>query len=239
MASTNRLKGLVLDLRYANGQDYKAAAILADQFFSKQEPLIDWGDGLQKGTSKTNAVELPMAILVNRGTSGAAEAVAGILRQAQLGLILGTNTAGNAAIAREFALSTGQRVRVASTPIKLADGKPFPSSGLKPDIYVDVNPEDELVWFDDSFKVLNKPITRITNGATNELSSSSTNRGPRRRLNEAELVRMLKEGLNPETELGSAAKEVERNKGLVSDPVLARALDLLKGLTVVQQFRSS
>jgi hypothetical protein len=239
MASTNRLKGVVLDLRYADGQDYKVAAALADQFFTKEEPLVDWGEGLQKASSKTNAIELPMAILVNHGTSGAAEALAGILRQAQLGLILGTNTAGNAAIAREFALSTGQRVRVASTPIKFADGKPFPGSGLKPDIYVDVNPEDELAWFDDSFKVLNKPVVRASSGASNELSSVSTNRSPRRRLNEAELVRMLREGLNPETELGSAAREVERSKGLVSDPVLARALDLLKGLTVVQQFRSS
>ena len=50
---------------------------------------------------------------------------------------------------------------------------------------------------------------------------------------------MLREGLNPENETGTGAREIERAKGIVGDPVLARALDLLKGLTVVQQFRSS
>jgi len=238
MASTNRLKGLIVDLRYSQGQDYAGAAALADRFFSKEEPLMDWGEGIKKASTKTNALELPITILVNRKTSGAAEAFAAILRQAQMGLIIGTNTAGNAAIAKEFALSTGQRVRVATTPIKLADGKPFPASGLKPDIYVEVNPEDELAWFEDAYKVVGKPTARLASTATNELSAASTNR-PRRRLNEAELVRMLRDGLNPDNELGSAARELERAKGIVGDPVLARALDLLKGLTVVQQFRSS
>ena len=239
ITSTNRIKGLIVDLRYSDGQDYKVAAGLADRFISREEPLIDWGQGVEKSEAKTNAVELPTAILVNHGTSGAAEALAGILRQAQVGLIIGTNTAGNAAMAREFALSTGQHLRVASSPIKIGDGKTFPSAGLKPDIFVEVNPEDEAVWFEDSFKVLSKPVVRASAAGTNELTNLSTNRSARRRLNEAELVRLLREGLNPETEAGSAAREVERAKGLVSDPVLARALDLLKGLTVVQQFRSS
>jgi hypothetical protein len=239
MASTNRLKGLVVDLRYSEGQDYAGAAALADRFFSKEEPLMDWGEGVKKASTKTNALELPMTILVNRKTSGAAEAFAAILRQAQMGLIIGTNTAGNAAIAKEFELSTGQHVRVATTPIKLGDGKPFPAGGLKPDIYVEVNPEDELAWFEDAYKVVSKPTARLSSTATNEVSAASTNRSRRPRLNEAELVRMLREGLNPENELGSAARELERAKGIVGDPVLARALDLLKGLTVVQQFRSS
>lgn len=238
-SSTNRLKGIVLDLRYADGQDYKAAAMLADCFFSREEALIDWGEGLQRATAKTNALQLPLAVLINGKTSGAAEAVAGILRQGQVGLIIGTNSAGNAAIGREFTLSTGDRLRVATTPIKFADGKAFPTSGLKPDIYVDVDPADELVWFDDSFKVPAKPLAKIMSTGTNETALASTNRSSRRRLNEAELVRMLKEGINPENEVASGAREMERAKGLVSDPVLARALDLLKGLTVVQQFRSS
>jgi C-terminal processing protease CtpA/Prc len=240
MASTNRIKGLIVDLRYSQGDDYAGAAALADRFFSKDEPLLDWGEGMRKSTAKTNALDLPVALLVNQKTSGAAEAFAAILRQAQIGVLIGTNTAGNAAIAKEFVLSTGQRVRVASTPIILANNKSFPSEGLKPDIFVSVNPDDELAWFDDAYKVLSKPTARVNPAnATNDVASLSTNRLHRPRLNEAELVRMLKEGLNPENELGSAAREIERARGIVGDPVLARALDLLKGLTVVQQFRSS
>jgi hypothetical protein len=240
MASTNRLKGLIVDLRYSDGHDYAAAVALADRFFSKDEPLMDWGDGMKRASAKTNALALPITLLVNRKTAGAAEAFAAILRQAQVGLIIGTNTAGNAAIAKEFALSTGQHIRVATTPVKLGDGKAFPSSGLKPDIYVEVNPEDELAWFEDSYKVFAKPTAQvIPANQTNELTTAALTRRPRPRLNEAELVRMLREGLNPDNEVGSAARELEKARGIVGDPVLARALDLLKGLTVVQQFRSS
>ena len=241
LASTNHLKGLIIDIRFSQGHDYSGAAALADAFFSKKEPLLDWGEGTRNASEKTNALELPVAILVNGKTSGAPEAFAAILRQGQIGLIIGTNTAGQAAIAKEFTLSTGQRLRVATTPIKLANGKPFPASGLKPDIYVEVSPEDELAWFEDAFKVLSKAaIARASAAsATNELALRSTNRGPRPRLNEAELVRMAREGLHPENETASGMREIERAKGIVGDPVLARALDLLKGLTVVQQLRSS
>ena len=60
----------------------------------------------------------------------------------------------------------------------------------------------------------------------------------RRRLNEAELVRMLREGQTPEEEQAMTRREAEPGPPLVHDPVLARAIDLLKGLQVVQQFRS-
>jgi len=245
LASTNRLKGLVVDVRYSAGQDYDQAAAMADWFFSKDDALIDWGEGLKKSTSKTNALELPLTVLVNHKTSGAAEAFAAILRQAQIGVVIGTNTAGDAAISKEFALSNGERLRVATAPIKLANGKEFPMAGLKPDIFVEVNPEDELAWLEDAYKVVGKSTARtpgLTNGALppDIAGAFSTNRAGRRRLNEAELVRMLREGFNPENETALGAKEFsDRAKGLVSDPVLGRALDLLKGLTVVQHFKSS
>jgi hypothetical protein len=60
----------------------------------------------------------------------------------------------------------------------------------------------------------------------------------RRRLNEAELVRMMREGQNIEQEPTLGLKESDPSRPLVHDPALARAIDLLKGLSVVQQFRS-
>ena len=241
MASTNRITGLIVDLRYSKGDDYAAAVSLADLFFSKSEPLIDWGEGMKKSTVKTNALEIPVALLVNRKTSGAAEAFAAILREGQLGVIIGSDTAGNASISKEFVLTSGQKIRVATTPVTLtAERKVFPTGGLKPDIAVEVNPDEELAWMEDSYKVVAKANSRAGTsvGGTNDVAGLTTSR-PRRRLNEAELVRMLREGINPEVELGSGAKEIEKAKGIVGDPVLARALDLLKGLATVQQFRSS
>lgn len=240
LAATNRLKGLVLDLRFADGTDYSAAVALADRFFAAEQPLADWGDGWKKSTAKTNSIALPVAILVNRHTSGAAEALAGILRHCEIGLLIGTNTAGQASMAKEFSLKTGQRLRLAVAPLKVGDGKELPFTGIKADIEVDVSPEDELAWYEDAYKNLQKSLRTAAN-ANSETNSASTNRAGRRRINEAELVRMSKEGQNPDREpalTNAPGRTFEPPPQVINDPALARALDLLKGLAVVQQFRA-
>jgi hypothetical protein len=127
-------------------------------------------------------------------------------------------------------------VRVAIAPVKVAKDKELPASGLKPDILVDVSPEDESVWFQDAYKLLPK-AGRLT-GGTNSLNLQVTNR-PSRRLNEAELVRLRREGLLPDAEPTNApTRRNEPAPPIIHDPALARAIDLLKGLAVVQQFRS-
>ena len=59
----------------------------------------------------------------------------------------------------------------------------------------------------------------------------------RRRLNEAELVRLQREGINPDADVVAKTPKEEMNRTMVNDPALARALDLLKGIAVVQQQR--
>src|SRR6185503_15236598 len=96
MASTNSLTGLVLDLRYAGGFDYSAAAATADLFVNAARPLLNWGNGVVSSQEKTNAIQVPVAVLVNGRTAGAAEALAAALRETGSGLILGGKTAGQA-----------------------------------------------------------------------------------------------------------------------------------------------
>jgi hypothetical protein len=238
LAMTNKLKGLVLDLRFAGGQDYAAAATTADWFFNAEQPLIDWGEGTKRSTAKSNAVSVPLALLVNQKTTGAAEALAGILRFADVGLLIGATTSGQASMAKEFGLQNGQRLRIAVAPVQVGSGQTLPHTGLKPDIQVEVSPDDELAWFDDAYKVLSKPRRGAVAGttATNEVNLTSTNRASRRRINEAGLVRMLKEGQDIES--NTTPRDTDPAPPVINDPALARAIDLLKGLTVVQQFRS-
>ena len=240
MTATNRLKGLVLDLRFAGGQDYAAAAAVADAFFATEKPLLDWGEGMFRSKAKTNAITLRVALLVNRQTTGAAEALAGILRQADIGLLIGANTAGQASIAKEFPLKTGQRLRIATAPIKLGNGEPTSSEGLKADIRVAVSGEDERAYCEDAYKVLQK-VASTPSGAmslTNTAHLTVTNRAIRRRINEADLVRLSKIGQTPDDEFATGpAHDSEPVKPIVHDPALARAIDLLKGLAVVQAGR--
>ncbi len=237
LRSTNKLKGLILDLRYAGGSDYPAAIALADRFLTTEQPLADWGEGWKKSTTKTNAITLPVTLLVNHRTTGTAEALAGMMRHRDIGLLLGTNTAGQASMTRLFPLKNGREIRIAVAPLKVADGRELPRTGLKPDITVTVAPDDEQAWYADAFKVLAKPVQAAT--ATNDLSQTDTNKNSRRRINEAELVRQSREGKRPDNEIIAAQPTPpEPSAPVIHDPVLARALDLLKGLAVVQQFRA-
>ncbi len=237
LESSNRLKGLVLDLRFATGQDYGAAAALADWFFATEQPLLDYGEGVKKSTVKTKNFTRPLAILINGRTAGAAEAFVGILRQAEIGVSIGSPTAGLASMAKQFTLTSGQQLRVAVAPIKVGNGQPIPLTGIKPDIALPVTLQEETVYMEDPYR----DITRLarssrTAGVTNQLTAS-TNR-PRTRINEAELVRMLKEGENFDGESNSLARGTESVLPVIHDPALVRALDLLKGLSVLRQART-
>ena len=143
---------MILDLRYAAGDDYAAAAATAELFIKKEQPLLDWGTGMVRSKDKSDAISLPVAVLVNRQTAGAAEALAAVLRETGSGLILGDRTAGQAMIAQEFPLKNGERLRIATAPIQLGDGSALSEQGLKPDITVEVTPADERAYYADAYK---------------------------------------------------------------------------------------
>jgi hypothetical protein len=228
LASSNRLRGLILDLRGASGQDYAAAAAVADKFLASELPLLIWAGGKATSTIKTNAWLKPVAVLVNEQTSASAEALAAVLRQSRVALVLGQPTAGRARTMKEFRLSNGQPMWIASEPVRLGDGLPL-DEPVKPDITVPTSREQELQWLDDPFRKAGAAAKTIVSSAA------------RRRINEAELVRQQREGKTPDEEFTAepaASKEAtEPEKPVVQDPVLARALDLLKGLAVIQPQR--
>jgi peptidase S41-like protein len=233
---TNKFKGLVLDLRYSAGDDYLAAAAAADLFVRKEQTLLFWGTKAVQSKEKKDAITIPVAVLVNKQTAGAPEALAAIMRQTGSGLILGSVTAGRAMVAQEFPLKDGERLRIATSPIVMGDGSSVSSQGLRPDIPVEVNSADERAYFADAFRVIPR-----TNSGSSALSATNlagtTNRNVRRpRFNEAELVRERREGAS--LDLDESDKESEPDKPVVHDPVLARALDLLKGLAVVRHSTS-
>lgn len=232
-SASNRLAGVVLDLRYAGGEDYAAAAAVADLFLTEEKPLLDWGKGSARSEKKFSVLRLPVAVLANRETQGAAEALAALLREAGAGLILGSRTAGRARVWEEFPLRNGQRLRIAGAPVKLGDGTPLPEDGLKPDIEVAVAPQQERALYENPYG---------TPGDTNLLASAAgetgmdTNRAVRRfRPTEADLVRARREGRSLTNE--PPAREPSPPRPVIRDPVLARAVDLIKGLAVVRATR--
>jgi hypothetical protein len=234
LGATNQLKGLALDLRFAAGTDYAAAAATCDLFLSKERPLLNWGAGLTQSKPKNDALTTPVAVLVNQRTAGAAEALAAVLRQTGTGLILGSRTAGEAMMEQEFPLKNGDRLRIATASVRLGDGSTL-AEGVLPDIVVAVSPADERAYYADAFRVMPpRGLMGIAPGATN--SAAGTNSPRRPQFNEAQLVRERRESANPEADV-PPLRNPEPEKPQVRDPALARALDLLKGLALVRPAR--
>jgi len=225
----SKIKGLVLDLRFAGGFDYAAAAKLADSFLSSDHPLLDWQTGSAHATLKADAITVPVAILVNARTVGAAEALAAVLRDSEVGLILGGQTAGQASIFREFPLRDGGKLRVAVAPVSFGAGKTLPH-GVTPDIAIDPNLEDERSYLQDPFKVLRTPPAAKMDAAARAFAEEP-------RMNEVELIREHRDGAVPDQTPIRNMPDVAQPPPVIADPALARALDLLIGLAVVQPNR--
>jgi hypothetical protein len=228
LAGTNKIAGVVLDLRFADGSDDTAAQTAAKLFTAKK------------------IIAGPLAVLVNGETRGAAEALAAALHQAGAGLIIGSPTAGGATAFREFSLSNGERLRVAAVPA--SSGGPM-ISRVQPDIAVTVTAGDERALFDN-------PYRTIVTGNTNS-SPASTNFLPyvdhtseadlvRQRQKDGKLIKMpmSREDLMREKSDGSGddeesspARAAEPQKPVIRDPVLARAVDLVKGVAIIRESR--
>lgn len=213
--------GLVLDLRFATGAEYGAAASAADLLAQPGVPLIDWGNGTAVAGGKAQPWELPVAVLVNRETRGAAEALAAAIRSAHAGLVIGTPTAGKAAIFRDVPLPGGLRLRLASSPVRVGDGKVIGPEGVQPDIAVRTVASNERIFLEDPFAVIGAKSGSEAGAITNTVTV-------RRRVTEADLVRQRR------GETNAAPAPAPDTAKVIRDPVLARAVDLLRGLAALK-----
>jgi len=157
--------------------------------------------------------------------------LAAVLRDAGVALIFGNRTAGRAMVTRDFPLSNGDVLRISVAPLKLGSGAELGAEGVQPDILVAVRPADEQLYYEDAHRLIVR--TNLPSGM-GTLALAPTNRPTRKiRFGEAELVRERQEGLTLESE--PAAPDREPAEPTVNDPVLARAIDVIKGLAVVRQ----
>lgn len=227
LTATNQIAGVTLDLRFADGNDYAAAGAAADLFVTKKMPLLKWDNEVEESHPAREPISGPLMVLINARTSGAAEALAAVLREAGAGLIIGNPAAGLAMTTRDFPLENGEQLRIATSPVRLGDGATI--SHVSPDITVGASLADERAYLKNPYAMLaqNDNLSTIN---TNDFLAFVDH------TSEADLVRQkLKDG----DDVGATAPP--RHKGpqkpVIQDPVLARALDLIKGLAIVHEDR--
>lgn len=130
------LRGMILDLRHVSGTHYESIVEIVGFFTSRVMPLIDWGEGMKSIQPQSILLKTPLIALIDETTMGAGEALAAAIRSAQLGLLVGRPTAGDAHRFEEVALKSGQILRLASGAIEMANGELLGTKGVHPDIVV-------------------------------------------------------------------------------------------------------
>ncbi|HVL26374.1 MAG TPA: S41 family peptidase [Thermomicrobiales bacterium] len=144
-AESRGATGLVLDLR---GR-HPAAAVAAQEVLARfldpdvgpamyeditpgrggEEPLPILGDGATK-------TDLPLVVLVDRGTASASEIVAGALKDYNRALVIGERTYGKGSVQRIFSFSDGSTLRVTVAEWFTPSKGRIQEEGIRPDLEV-------------------------------------------------------------------------------------------------------
>jgi carboxyl-terminal processing protease len=139
------LTGLILDLRSNPGGLFDEAVATASQFLRGGNVLLE-KDATGKITpvpveSGGIAFAIPMAVLINSGTSSGAEIVAGALQDAHRASLVGEKTFGTGTVLEPFPLSDGSAVLLAIKEWLTPAGRVIWHRGISPNIVVTLPPD--------------------------------------------------------------------------------------------------
>lgn len=141
------MKGMVLDLRDDPGGYLEVAVNIAGWFFDKGAPVVSEkfrnGDETKFTANGTAAFkDLPMVVLVNKGSASASEILAGALRDNRDIKLIGDTTFGKGTVQDLEPLKDGSQIKMTIAKWVMPKGGIIEQNGLKPDIEVKITDQD-------------------------------------------------------------------------------------------------
>lgn len=129
--------GIVVDLRNNPGGSVESAAKVLDLLLPAGNTVSSRdksGKVTVEYTSKTGEVDLPVSVLMNGSTYGAAEIFAADIRDFKKGLLVGEKTAGYGTKDEAVPLSDGSAMILSVADYLTVGGETFQGTGIKPDV---------------------------------------------------------------------------------------------------------
>ena len=140
-------KALILDVRSNGGGTLTAVHKMLDYLLpdtdaeGEERVVVSLTDKRNNVTQYTcsdeHEVDLPMAVLTNRGTASAAELFAAALRDCVGAKLVGKTTYGKGVAQESVLLKDGSAVKLTSSAFLPPSGKSFDGVGLVPDLETD------------------------------------------------------------------------------------------------------
>ncbi len=149
--------GVILDLRATAGGDDKEAAQLANLFLDSGTIATLQGQKFEKETFSANpkdaVTRLPLVAIVNQGTAGAAEIVAGAIADNHRGAVVGTKTFGHSSFQKIIPMDDGAALLISVAKYRTPSGAEIQDNGIKPTVEV-LQASEELFNPDDDTEVV-------------------------------------------------------------------------------------
>jgi carboxyl-terminal processing protease len=138
---------ILLDLRDVSGGDPEEGLRLAN-FFINQGTLASLeGQKFPRQTFPADPAKyltsVPVAVLVNRGTYGAAELTASAIEGAKRGDVVGERTFGGASVQKTIDLPDGSALLLTVAKYEGPDGKKIQDEAVVPNVQVGQTPDDD------------------------------------------------------------------------------------------------
>jgi carboxyl-terminal processing protease len=146
-------KKLVLDLRYNSEGDEEEGVATANLFLGKGTIGSLQGQKVDKVTytadPQKKITDLPVAVLVNRGTAGPAELVASAMLDNSRGDVVGDKTFGEGSVQKLIEVPDGSALILSVAKYYTSSGKVIQDTGVTPNIPVASNDDIVAVSEDD------------------------------------------------------------------------------------------
>lgn len=138
--SGGRIKGLIFDLRNNPGGYLEGSVFIGSEFIKSGLVVSQVNsDGSRQDypvDRPGKIYDIPMVVLINKGTASAAEIVSGALRDHKRAKLVGETTFGKGSVQTPQDLAGGASLHVTTGKWLLPNGSSINKEGIKPDIEV-------------------------------------------------------------------------------------------------------
>ncbi|MDR3326096.1 MAG: S41 family peptidase [Rhodospirillaceae bacterium] len=238
--SNGNLQGFILDLRNNPGG-------LLDQAINVSSDFLDKGEVVSTRSRRPEETKhyasngkdlidgLPLVVLINDGSASASEIVAGALQDHRRAILLGTKSFGKGSVQTIIPLKDHDAMVLTTARYYTPLGRSIQAVGIEPDIKVLPYNDESLNLISDHFNRSEASLPRALKNNTNLTSTESDNKSKvdnKDKIdNKAKVEKVLQNNTTLPLVPSSLTDDGTKMLDLVTDCQLARAMDLVHGLS--------
>ncbi len=155
------VEALILDLRSNPGgilqESVEVSSIFADEGTVLSIKQRDGQEHIYQVNDNRMTTDLPVLVLVNRGSASASEIVAGFIRDTERGVLLGNTTFGKGTVQSVFPMEDGSALRLTTARYYTSGENMIDEEGIDPTYLVEYEDdpiEEEDLQLDEAIKVV-------------------------------------------------------------------------------------